>query len=119
MSEINVEIPDRFTPADQADRKVFEVAPQQVYRHEKTGDTFCVGGVLLEDGQNTRWVAWPEGARFAAIRPENDWALEEHFEGEPPEHLRIGVDWAWRVIVNAMIEANRVCREAEQKASRG
>lgn len=116
MAELEIKIPERFTPSDPAECVPTAVEPDHVYRHPETGDTFRIGAILLPSGQNIRWVAWSGGGRFASIHPDNDWAIEEHLDGEPPEHLRTGVDWAWKTVIDAMVKGNQVCREFEETA---
>lgn len=116
MAELEIKIPDRFAPADPADCVALRVEPEHVVRHNDSEETFRLGAMLLPSGQVIRWVAWAGGARFATVRPENDWAIEEHLDADPPEHLKTGVEWAWAMVVGAMVEANKLARRVEEAA---
>jgi hypothetical protein len=73
------------------------------------------GHAVLTDGTLIAFLVDPFGnARFARLRPETDWAIEESRRGKWPPRIRSKLDQTWRDLMDAFAEANReICRLEE------
>lgn len=68
---------------------------QALFTVSENGDvTGVAGGGVLSDGTNIIGLVYDGGQRLMRMSPDTDWALEEHFIGDPPaDDGKLGETW--------------------------
>ena len=115
MSErVELSFPPEWTPAGgPTDQPPRESAVTELWDDEGK----CRGALfgLRFNGLRMLSLSWggsERGARFARITRENDWALEERFEGVLPDDLKGPVENTWRDALALLATAAQQARRA-------
>jgi hypothetical protein len=71
-------------------------------------DDLRIFGVLLDDGSNLFTLIYPGGERFVRTAADNDWGIEERYQGKPPRPRDLAVvNREWRTIIDMIVTAGR------------